>query len=230
VRSNQGDRTGHSALLACGVIGPLLFICTFLIEGLVSAVRPAGYSPVRHPVSTFAIGEFGWIQTANFVVTGALLFAFAVGLRPALRRHDGRIWAPVVFGVIAVGLIGAGLFTADPMSGYPPGTPALPEGAARTTHGTAHDAFSALFFLGLPVACVMTGYRFARSGHRLWASYSIATAVVFLTGFSLTAIGFAQNPTFVSIGGLLQRFTLVTGLVWISALAVYLLHRSAKAP
>jgi hypothetical protein len=228
VLSDQQDRTGHPALLACGVIGPLLFVCVFLIEGTVPAVRPAGYSALRHPVSTFAIGEFGWIQVANFLLTGALLLAFAFGLRLALRRFGGGIWAPVLFGLIAVGLIGAGVFTADPVSGYPTGTPAVLEGAARTTQGSLHDAFSALFFLGLPTACVVLGYRFARSGHRWWAGYCIGTAVVFLTGFVLAAMGFAQNPTFVSVAGLLQRLTLITGLAWITALASYLLHRSAK--
>jgi hypothetical protein len=228
--SNRHDRTGHPALLACGVIGPLLFIGVFLIEGAIPAIRPAGYSPLRHPISTFAIGEYGWIQVANFLLTGALLLAFALGLRPALRRYGGGIWAPVLLGLIAVGLIGAGLFTADPVNGYPPGTPAMLEGAARTTHGTLHDGFSALVFLGLPAACVVLGYRFARSGHRWWVGYCLATAVLFLTGFVLAAMGFAQNPTFVSVGGLLQRLTLITGLAWITAIASYLLHRSAKAP
>jgi hypothetical protein len=39
-------------LLACGVIGPVLFIILFLIEG---ATR-ADYSPLRQPVSSLSIG------------------------------------------------------------------------------------------------------------------------------------------------------------------------------
>jgi Protein of unknown function (DUF998) len=74
----------------------------------------------------------------------------------------------VLVGLIAIGLIGAGLFTADPFSGYPPGTPALATAATRTTHGTLHQAFSALVFLGLPAACGVLAYRFARSGRRWW--------------------------------------------------------------
>ena len=70
----------------------------------------------------------------------------------------------------------------------------MPEGAARTIHGAMHDAFSALFFLGLPAACSVVGYRFARAGHRRWARYSIGTATVFVAGFILAAVGFAQTP------------------------------------
>jgi len=215
----------HRALLWCGAIGAPLFVAVFLIEDAVPAIRPPGYNPLRHPVSSLAIGQFGWIQVANFLATGVLLLGFAAGLRFAQRRYNGGIWAPVLIGLIAIGLIGAGVFTADPLSGYPPGTPAVPVGAARTAHGVLHQTFSALVFLGLPAACCVLGYRFARSGRKWWARYSIGTAVMFLTGFVLADMGFAQNPTFVSVGGLLQRVTLIAGLAWITVLALHLIRR-----
>ena len=134
--SGHDHGTGHRALLACGGIGAPLFVVVFLIEGAVPAIRSAGYSPLRHPVSGFAIGEFGWIQTVNFLVIGVLLLAFAVGLRAALRSYGDGIWAPVLIGLIAIGLTGAGLFTADPLNGYPLETPALPDAAARAAGST----------------------------------------------------------------------------------------------
>jgi hypothetical protein len=213
-------------LLACGAIGPPVFVAVFLIEAVVPAIRPVGYSALRHPVSGFAIGEHGWVQTANFLMTGMLLLGFAVGLRAAWRHYRGGIWVSLLFGLIAVGLIGAGVFTADPISGYPPGTPAIPE--SRTTHGALHDAFSTLFFLGLPAACCLIGYRFARSGHRWWGAYSVGTAAVFVAGFILAAIGFAQDATFVAISGLLQRLTVIAGLAWITLLAAHLIRQSPK--
>jgi hypothetical protein len=201
----------------------MLFIVVFLIEGAVPAIRPDGYSPLRHPISTFAIGEFGWIQVANFLVTGALLVAFAMGV----RRAGGGIWAPVLIGLVGVGLIGAGVFTADPLSGYPPGTPAMP--AMGTTHGVLHEAFSAPVFLGLPAAAGLVGYRFAKSGHRWWAGYSVGTAVAFLALFVLTSMGFAQTPAFVAVGGLLQRLTITVGFSWLTVLALHLIRRESAA-
>src|SRR5262245_18564948 len=56
-------------LLACGIIGPLFFIIAFLIEG---ATR-ADYNPFRHPVSSLSIGELGWMQAANFIISGSLI-------------------------------------------------------------------------------------------------------------------------------------------------------------
>jgi len=137
VPRERDPRTPDRALLRCGAIGAPLFVVIFLIEDAVPAIRPPGYNPIRHPVSSLAIGQHGWIQVANFLATGVLLLAFSVGL----RRYHGEFWAPVQVGLVAIGLIGAGVFTADPLSGYPPGTPAVPVGAARAAHGVLHRRF-----------------------------------------------------------------------------------------
>ncbi len=170
-------------------------------------------------------GGSGWTQRASFVVTGLLILAFAFGLRAALRRYGAGVWAALLIGLFALGLIGSGVFITDPISGYPPGTPLVPD---RTTHGVLHDIFGTPVFLGLPVACLVVAYRFTKSGHPAWAGYSVATAVAFLTGFVVTSMGFAQNPTLMPIGGLLQRITIVIGWAWLTALALYLLRRSQE--
>lgn len=206
-------------LLVCGAIAGPLFVVAFLLEG---ATR-AHYNALQHPVSSLALGEFGWTQAANFVVVGLATLAFAVGLRPALRRYGGRIWAPLLIGAFGLGLVGAGVFRTDPVSGYPPGTPMAP--VQLTTLGFLHDAFSMLVFAGLPAACCVVGYRFARSGRAAWSAYSFLTAVVFVIGFFLASVGFSQDPTLMPVGGLLQRLTLVVGWCWVTALALHLLRR-----
>jgi hypothetical protein len=214
------------ALLACGVIGPPLFVAVFLVA---SVVHPPGYDPLRHTVSAFVLGELGWVQSANFLVTGGLLLAFAFGLRPALRRYGGGRWAPVLVGLLAVGLIGA-----DPVGAgvaanapYPPGTPMV---ADRTLHGVLHDLFGTPVFLGLPVACCVVAYRFAAAGRKGWARYSVVTAVAFLAGFVLTSMALAQPPVLIPpVGGLLQRLTIVIGWTWLAALALHLLRQAPRA-
>lgn len=105
-------------LLACGVIGPPLFVLVFLVAG---TFAPAGYSVLRHPVSSFAIGELGWVHVANFLVTGGLLLAYAVGLRSALRAFGGSFWVPVLVGLLAIGLTGCS--SVSPSSSAGPGSP-----------------------------------------------------------------------------------------------------------
>ena len=75
-------------LIACGAIGPLLFILVFLVEG---ATRPS-YSAWRNFVSTLSLGNQGWEQITNFLVCGLLVLCFAVGLRWVLRKEKGALW------------------------------------------------------------------------------------------------------------------------------------------
>jgi hypothetical protein len=213
------------ALLACGVIGPPLFVAVFLVE---SVVHPPGFDPLRHTVSAFVLGEYGWVQRASFLVTGGLLLAFAFGLRPALRRYRAGRWVPLLVALFAIGLIGSGVFAADPIASgvtaaapYPLATPTAP---GRTLHGVLHDLFGTPVFLGLPVACCIVAYRLATAGRKGWAAYSIGTAVAFLAGFVLTGMALAQPPLIPSVGGLLQRLTIIIGWTWLAALAAHLLR------
>jgi hypothetical membrane protein len=200
-------------LLACGVVTDPLFVVVFLVEG---ATR-AHYDPLRHPISSLALGDSGWTQRTNFLVTGLLMLAFAIGLRRALRPLGGPTWGPLLVGACAIGLLGAGIFVADPMNGYPPGTP--DKRLHYSTHGVLHDLFSTLVFLGLPVACFVFSRWFAARGKRGWTTYSAVTGVLFLGAFILSSAGFGQTEGLVDGAGLFQRVTLIVGFGWLSLLA-----------
>jgi len=205
-------------LLLCGAIAGPLFVAAFLIEG---ATR-ASYDPLRHPVSSLAFGDSGWTQRANFLVAGLLMLAFAIGLRRALRPLAGPIWGPLLVGAYAIGLLGAGIFVADPMNGYPPGTP--DKRLIYSVHGVLHDLFSTLVFLGLPLACFVFCRWFAARGERGWVIYSALTAVVYLGAFILSSAGFGQAEGLVDVAGLFQRLTLIAGFGWLTLLAVHFLR------
>ncbi len=200
--------------LSCGAIGPLLFIVVFLIEG---ATR-TDYSPLRHPISSLSIGDLGWMQVANFVITGILLLAFALGLRRTLRP---TVWGPLLIGFVGIGLIGSGIFITDPLNGYPPGTPLLP--TVRTVHGILHDLFGIPVFVGLPIACFVFGRLFARLGERGWAAYSVLAGLAMFVIFIPARAGFSQR-TLADFAGGFQRLSLCIGLTWIMLLAVHVLR------
>jgi len=56
----------------------------------------------------------------------------------------------ILFMLVGAGLIGAGLFATDPLSGYPPGTP--PAAVSPSLHRVLHDLFSTPVFTALPAA------------------------------------------------------------------------------
>jgi hypothetical membrane protein len=206
------------ALLACGAIAGPLFVVGFLFIG---ATR-ANYDPLRHPVSSLALGDYGWVQSANFVVAGLLTLALSVGLRRALRLGKSSTWGPVLVGVWALGLLGAGVFVTDPVSGYPPGAP--DRLSSNSWHGALHDLFSLIGFVALAAACFVFGRRFAGRGKRGWALYSAVSGGVFAVLFVLSSAGFAQVEGLVDLAGLLQRVAVVVGFGWLTLLAVHLLR------
>ncbi len=210
--------TPDRILLRCGVVAGPLFITTFLVEG---ARRP-GYDPRRHPVSSLALGPGGWVQAANFTITGVLYLALAAGLARTPDPEASTRAGPVLIGAAAVGLLGAGAFTTDPVSGYPPGTPDAP--GRYSTRGALHDLFSAPTFIGLPAAALSYARAFGRRGYCGWAAYSAGSALVMLAGFGLASAAFSQVPSLVNRGGLFQRACITTGFAWLTALAARRLH------
>jgi hypothetical protein len=85
-------------LLASGAIGCWLFVLASIIEGSIHI----DYDPIRHPVSSLALGKFGWLQVINFIVLGLLILGFAVGLRRSLRPSKDSFWGSVLMGLVAI--------------------------------------------------------------------------------------------------------------------------------
>ena len=107
---------------------------------------------------------------ANFMVFGALVFAFAIGLRRVLRAGRGSIWGPILLGIFGLCAIGAGIFVTDPGLGYPPGA-----STTLTVHGTLHNLLSLFAFASLIAACFVLARRDAADpAEHGWAWYSVA--------------------------------------------------------
>jgi hypothetical protein len=203
--------TWTRSLLRCGLAAGPVFVAVFVVEG---AVRQ-GYRPLRHPVSSLALGSRGWVQTGNFAVCGMLLLAGAAGLsRAGDPAVTGRA-APVLIGAAGAGLLGSAAFATDPVSGYPPGTPDAIGRPSRI--GTLHNLSGIPVFLGLPAAALAYGWRSWRTGRRRFGLYSAGTAVTMLTAMILAGAGFSQAPRLVNLGGLFQRVAIITGFAWLTA-------------
>lgn len=204
----------------CGLAAGPVFVTVFLIEG---AIR-AGYRPSRHPVSSLALGPRGWIQAANFAVTGTLFLVGAAGLwragDPALSARAG----PALIGAAGAGLIGSAIFTTDPVSGYPPGTPDALVRPSRA--GMVHTLAAVPVFVGLPAAALTCSWQSFRTGHRGFGLYCAATATTMLATMTLAGAGFSQSRRLVNLAGLFQRASIVTGFGWLTALSARALTRT----
>jgi hypothetical membrane protein len=195
-------------LLTCGIVAGPVFAA---VAGAQIALRP-GFDLRRHAISLLSLGDLGWIQIANFVVTGVLTIACAVGIRKKLYGGRAGTWGPILVAAYGVGLVGAGVFSADPSAGFPAGAPeGLP--AHFSWHAILHSFAAVLAFLSLTVACLVFARRFAALGRRGWATYSIATGVV--------AVLLAAWPSTAGAGIRLALAALLTW-AWLGWLAVQL--------
>jgi hypothetical membrane protein len=205
------------SLLGYGVIaGPF-----YLVVSLAQALTRDGFDLTRHAWSLLANGELGWIQVANFTVTGAMLVAFAVGLHRALAGGRGGRWAPRLIAAFGVGMaLSALVFRADPAQGFPPGAPERPE---LTWHGALHYPVVGIAFLSLVVACFVLASRFVAEGRRGWAAFSRVAGVVFVVGFA--GLSASAGAAWSVVGFIVA---LVVVFAWISAVAVHWYRRAGE--
>jgi hypothetical protein len=161
-------------LLTAGIVAGPLFLALWALQ----AFTRDGFDPGRHPISLLRLGDLGWIQIANFVVTGALFVACAVGLRRVLHPGPGETWGPRLVGALGGGLMVAGVFVTDAGAGFPAGAPAgAPE---MSWHGALHEVGYVVVMLSWTAVCLVFRRRFAALGQRGWARVCVATVVAAL--------------------------------------------------
>jgi Protein of unknown function (DUF998) len=205
--------TASRMLLLCGVAaGPV-----YVLVGSTQVFCREGFDPTRHALSLMSNGDFGWIQIANFIVTGFMVIAGSVGMRQVLHPGRGGTWGPLLVGVYGLGLVGAGIFVADPARGFPPGTPAGPP-ATISQHGQLHFVAGGLGFLGLIAACFVLSSRFATLRQRGWAAYSAATGLIFCAAFFAIASG--TNNAWIIVA---FTVAVVLAWIWISLMSIRLM-------
>jgi len=72
---------GSKAGFRRGFVGPVLFVLTFTVAGLLRA----SYSPVDQAVSDLGVGDHGWMLNRCLVILGLSLVGFAIGFYQTIR-------------------------------------------------------------------------------------------------------------------------------------------------
>ena len=190
-----------------GIIGPILFVATFTIEGW---LRP-GYDPRSMYVSALSLGPRGWIQIGNFIVFGALFLVFARGVAAEFREGKASRFGPILLMIIGVSFFASGPFVMDPV------TVPLDQ---MSWHGKLHmNLFGALVFSLSPVSCFVFLRRFREDQKwrpLMW--WTLAAGVITTSAVVVMAAGPTHAPaapnSFNEWIGLVQRTFIVTYLIW----------------
>jgi hypothetical membrane protein len=198
------------SLLRCGVLVGALYLAAGVIQGFVRD----GFDFGRHALSHLANGPGGWVQTTNLAVSGLLVIAAAFGIARVLRSRAAG-W---LLGCFGASMIAAAIFPADPVDGFPPGTP-LGVPTTVSTTGAIHFAAGGIGFLMLAAACFVVARAMSRRQQPPMARLSFICGLAILVGF----FGPVAVPA-VGIAGI--WFAVVVGWAWLALTSTHLMRRT----
>jgi hypothetical protein len=211
----RGAAVSRSLLRYGIVVGPF-----YLAVSLIQALVRDGFDLARHPLSLLANGPGGWVQTANFVLSGLMVLAAAVGFGRVLGPKSRAVtW---FLGAFGASMIVAAVFPADPVDGFPVGTP---EGfpTSISTAGLVHFVAGTLGFTSLAVSCFFAASAMSRRNTPSLARLS------FVCGLAVF-LGFFGGAALSSSGGILGIwFSVLVGWAWLAVLSLHL-YRVAPNP
>jgi hypothetical protein len=201
------------SLLGWGVVAGIFY----LVVGVANGLLREGFSFTEHALSLLMLGEYGWIQTLNLIVSGLMVVAASLG---AYRVMKPKRAAGTLVGIYGLALVGSGIFPPDPVEGFPDSGSTV----EATLSGVLHLAFGGVGFLALGFAALAVAKWHSRHGDRGPAIRSRLAGAVVIAGF-LGGVALATSTA----GVVLLWFAVVTGWAWLAATSLRL-YRTVPHP
>ncbi len=158
-------------------------------------------------------GSLGWLQIANFIISGVLTVVGATGLRRVPAGTPGSTWVPRLVRVSGLGMVAAGVLVMDASDGFPVGTPSgMP--ATMSRHSIGHMVAGSITFIALIAACYVLGRHFSRTGRRALAIASRVAGTALLLGDGWAMTGGAAGSLTLAVGA-------IAAMLWVSFAAAH---------
>jgi len=193
------------------LLGPILFALVLITLTIIQYdfLRGLGWHPINDPTfdwpSGLALGRYGIVMTATFIISGLLIAILALRLKADLKPAATSQAGPVL--LVLSGLALASLaFTTDPTIRSTP----------ATWHGRLHDLSFVLLGLTLFPSMIVLGFVFQQNGS--WKKFSLYTWLTVACAI----------PAFILKGAAFYVFLLAI-LFWIETLACKLNFSPAGA-
>lgn len=183
----MNERTRLRIAVIAGITGPLLLgsiitILTIVQRDFMTSIGWKLEDPLDWP-SGLALGPYGWIMTATFLISGAFTILFASGLRlrlPRVRLAMISTWLLTAAGFGLIGLISPTDKTLDKMIHNMP----------ATWHGLLHDSSFVVIGLTLMPAMILLGLVFLKDKRwknlalYTWITVALAIPTFWMKGFA----------------------------------------------
>jgi Protein of unknown function (DUF998) len=194
------SRVMKLAVLA-GTIGPLLFagVLIALTFAEYHFMRSLGWEPLSLTAvdwpSGLALGPYGRVMTAAFLINSVSVGLFALGLRrtlPTTAAARTAIWLLLLAAIAMMGLVA----TTDPSNHSTP----------VTWHGRVHDLSFAILGCTLFPSMLILGWVFRRDSRwRGLSTYTWLTAGLAIPTFAIKGVAF-----YLFLGGVVTWTVIVT--------------------
>jgi hypothetical membrane protein len=201
-------------LALCGVVGPLAYVLTFTVAGL---LRP-GYSPVHQTISDLGVGSNFWLLDGASVLNGLLLTVFVAAFFQGTRNVLTERWRWLCSALLMLSPFGfavAGVFTEDP--------------STLIVHATLG---AGLGLFGPVVAFAVTGLLVRRDSRwRRWGTTLLVAGLMTLVLDGILGYVFTPGTPLAGarLGGLMERAAVIEILAWYVAFALWLLWAGSPA-
>jgi hypothetical protein len=208
----------NTQLIKLMLTGGILAGPIYILLGLAQILTREGFDITRHPLSMMSLGDLGWIQITNFILTGSLVLLAAIALRRLAKAEKRLRRGAFLIGLYGLCVILGGIFRTDPSLGFPPGTPdAYPE--TFSSHAFVHFIAGQIAFLSLIVASFVYGKYFAANQLPKWATFSRLTGGIFLATIIAPIPAAAMgSATALAWSSIFLYAAVALGWVWLSAL------------
>ena len=193
-----------------GIIGPLTYIIAVFMGG---ALR-GDYNPFYNSISEFLIPGSPNLLVLSilFAIYNVSLILFSYGIFQDPKLAKGKTLKVATVMIALIGILGL-LFIFFPQD---------PRGAPATLAGTIHLILAGITSPLTILAVFLAGFSFRKERkNKPFAWYSYLSVLVILISGGMTAASIANNSLY---GGLLERITIFTFLVWVMVFSYLLLR------
>jgi len=188
-------------LAVLAVVGQLVLLASAWLLPAISE-----YHLVGDNISELAIGQYGFVQTLAFVISGLGVLALAYGIHRLTAGIRGSLLGSVFIGIYGVGALVVAIFPSDRID-------SKADVWTQSTTGRIHSITAFVAYLSVITGMLVLTWTFARDMH--WRSLVVGSAL--LAGAALALLFVQSEGPWV---GLMQRLMIAAISGWLILVAL----------
>jgi len=204
--STMMESQGSSRMTLVLALLTIVGIAVYLLNlAALHFLRP-DVNPMLDPVSTYAVGPYGFLFIAANIGSGLAALALTLGLYRGIAPRGRSYVGLFLLGIYGVSELMAAIFAID-------------VGAEATMAGTIHNIVGNIAFFAFPIGVILLSLGMGKDER--WRSFrrtALAMSLLVVLTVILTMVGSNTGIGF----GLTQRLANVTALAWMLLVALHL--------